>query len=99
MSGKRGALQSAHASVIERPSADHLPHQPRQIVSPYLTAAEAVVYLKLGSDSALYRLVREHRLPACRRGRLYLFDTREIDAWVHGHQSAIEWARSQRRSA
>ena len=67
--------------------------------SPYLTAAEAIVYLRLGSRSALYRLVREHRLPFCRRGRLYLFDTRELDAWVHQYGSAIEMARAQRRSA
>jgi len=67
--------------------------------SPYLTAAEAIAYLKLGSSSALYRLVREHGLPSCRRGRLYLFDTREIDAWVHGHGSAIEMARAQRRAS
>jgi len=66
--------------------------------SPYLTATEAMAYLRLGSQSALYRLVREHRLPYCRRGRLYLFDTRELDAWVHGHASAIEMARAHRRS-
>jgi excisionase family DNA binding protein len=64
--------------------------------SPYLTATEAIAYLKLGSSSALYRLVREHRLPHCRRGRLYLFDVRELDAWAHGHHSAIEWARAKR---
>jgi excisionase family DNA binding protein len=67
--------------------------------SPYLTAAEAIAYLKLGSTSALYRLVREHRLPCCRRGRLYLFDTREIDAWLRGHDSAIDWTRAQRKLA
>lgn len=94
MSGKRGVLQAAHAPMVERAGADHLAHQPRQIVSPYLTTEEAVSYLKLGSDSALYRLIREHRLPTCRRGRLYLFDTREIDAWAHGHDSALEQARS-----
>lgn len=66
------------------------------MTSPYLTAAEAIAYLRLGSQSALYRLVREHRLPFCRRGRLYLFDTRELDAWAHGHGSAIEMARAQR---
>jgi excisionase family DNA binding protein len=67
------------------------------MTSPYLTAAEAIAYLKLHSSSALYRLIREHRLPVCRRGRLYLFDTREIDAWVHGHGSAIEWTRATKR--
>lgn len=94
MSGKRGALQAAHTTMVERTGSDHLAHQPRQIVSPYLTAAEAIVYLRLHSESALYRLVNEHRLPHGRRGRLYLFDTREIDAWVAGHGSAIEQMRS-----
>jgi excisionase family DNA binding protein len=69
------------------------------MTSPYLTAAEAIAYLKLGSQSALYRLIREHRLPFCRRGRLYFFDVRELDAWAHGHSSAIEWARAQRRAS
>ena len=67
--------------------------------SPYLTADEAIAYLKLGSPSALYRLIREHRLPACRRGRLYLFDRRELDAWAHGHASAVEMFLARQRSA
>jgi excisionase family DNA binding protein len=66
--------------------------------SPYLTAAEAIEYLRLGSRSALQRLLTEHRLPFCRRGRLYLFDTRELDAWLHGHESALEMVRHQRAS-
>lgn len=66
--------------------------------SPYITAAEAIAYLRLGSQSALYRLVREHEMPHCRRGRLYLFDTRELDAWVRGHGSAIEFIRAQRKA-
>ena len=69
------------------------------VVSPYLTAREAIVYLKLGSRSALQRLIVEHRLPTCRRGGRYLFDTRELDAWLRGHGSALEWARAQRRRA
>ena len=64
------------------------------VVSPYLTAHEAIAYLRLGSPSALYRLVREHGMPFCRVGRLYRFDRREIDAWTHGHTSALEQARS-----
>jgi excisionase family DNA binding protein len=66
------------------------------MTSPYLTAQEAVAYLKLGSPNALYRLIREHRLPFCRVGRLYRFDTREVDAWTHGHNSAIERERIRR---
>jgi excisionase family DNA binding protein len=64
--------------------------------SPYLTAREAIAYLRLESQSALYRLVREHRLPFCRRGRLYLFDRRELDAWTHGHASALDFSRAKR---
>jgi excisionase family DNA binding protein len=67
--------------------------------SPYLTARDTIAYLRLGSSSALYRLIREHRLPFCRVGKLYRFDRRELDAWAHGHSSAIEWARVHRRSA
>jgi excisionase family DNA binding protein len=64
--------------------------------SPYLTAREAIVYLRLGSRSALQRLIVEHRLPCCRRGGMYLFDVREIDAWLRGHNSALELARARR---
>jgi excisionase family DNA binding protein len=69
---------------------------PPAVVSPYLTAREAIAYLKLGSRSALQRLIVEHRLPYCRRGGMYLFDTRELDAWLHGHSSALDWARAKR---
>lgn len=68
------------------------------IDSPYLTAREAMAYLKVESPQSLYRLVMEHRLPAHRRGRLYLFDRREIDLWVHGHASEIEMQRAKRRA-
>lgn len=66
--------------------------------SPYLTAREAIAYLRLGSQSALYRLIREHALPHGRRGHLLLFDTRELDAWIRGHDSALEFARVRRRA-
>lgn len=69
------------------------------MTSPYLTAHEAVTYLRLGSLSALYRLIREHRLPSCRIGRLYRFDTRELDAFAHGHNSALEMARAIRKAS
>jgi len=68
----------------------------REIESPYLNAHETVQYLRLGSLSALYRLVREHQLPHGRRGGLYLFDRRELDAWVRGFGSALEMVRSKR---
>ena len=67
--------------------------------SPYLTAREAMAYLKVNSSGALYRLIREHRMPFCRIGRLYRFDMRELDAWAHGHGSVIELVRAERRRA
>jgi excisionase family DNA binding protein len=63
---------------------------------PYLTPAETITYLKLGSSSALYRLIREHRLPFCRVGRLYRFDRADIDAWARGYGSVLERARVER---
>jgi excisionase family DNA binding protein len=66
------------------------------VVSPYLTAREAIAYLKLGSRSALQRLITEHRLPYCRRGGTLLFDVRELDAWLHGHGSALDWTRARK---
>lgn len=71
---KRG-LQSRQPKVVE-PS--------RAIDSPYLTSEEAVRYLRLRTLSSLYRLIEEHALPHGRRGRLHLFDKRELDAWIRG---------------
>lgn len=70
-----------------------------KLASPYLTAREAMAYLNVGSQSALYRLIREHRMPFCRIGRLYRFDKRELDAWAHGFSSAIEQVRAGRHAA
>ena len=57
----------------------------REIVSEgdhWMTPAETVEYLRLGSISALYRLVRGHRLPYGRVGRKYRFSKARIDSWV-----------------
>lgn len=71
--------------------------------SPYLTSREAIRYLRLDKlrspHSALYRLIAEHQLPYGRRGGLYLFDTRELDAWIRGYGSALEMARAGKVSA
>jgi excisionase family DNA binding protein len=69
----------------------------RVVESPYLNSEEAMAYLRIKSLSNLYNLVHRHHLPCLRRGKLYLFDKRELDAWLRG-TSAIELAR-QRRSA
>lgn len=65
----------------------------------YLTAREVMAYLKLGSQSALYRLIREHRMPFSRIGRLYRFERAELDAWARGHRSALERMRAERRGS
>lgn len=72
---------------------------PRQIDSPYLTAKEALSYLRLGSLSALYGHMKHNRLPYARVGRHLRFDTRELDAWMRGFDSALERLRTARRTA
>ena len=67
------------------------------VPSPYLTAREAMAYLKLQSRSALQHLIVNHRLPYCRRGRVLLFDVRELDAWTHGYPSSLDRTRAERR--
>jgi excisionase family DNA binding protein len=54
--------------------------------SPYLTLPQASAYLNV-STRAIYRLVEQHGLPFCRVGRLYRFDQRELDAWMHGRET------------
>ena len=71
----------------------------RPVDSPYLTANQAVQYLQLGSLSALYRLITDHKLPFGRLGRHYRFDKRELDAFVRGFGSAIERARFERKAS
>lgn len=87
--------QAVAPTAEQRTGALHVPDQPRQVVTPYLTADEAIVYLRLGSESALYRLIREHRLPSRRRGRNYIFDVRDLDAWTQG-LTPIEIQRQKR---
>jgi excisionase family DNA binding protein len=69
-----------------------------KIDTPYMTAQEAMRYLKVESSSNLYRLIREHRLPFCRRGRSYLFHRDELDVWLHGFTSEIEMVRAKKRA-
>lgn len=70
-----------------------------KFTSPYLTAREAMAYLNVSSSNTLYRLIREFGMPFCRVGRLYRFDRAELDAWAHGHGSALEMYRAARRRA
>jgi excisionase family DNA binding protein len=70
----------------------------RTLDSPYLNTQEAIIYLRLPSAASLYALIREHRVPCLRRGRLYLFDKRELDAWVRGFASALDRRRARHAS-
>lgn len=88
-------LHSVKARAQVRDDADQ---GRQQVQSPYLDARQAMVYLRLTSPSSLYRLIKEHALPHGRRGGLYLFDTRELDAWVKGFGSALEFARAKKRA-
>ncbi len=79
--------QSGGASMQERP---------RALDSPYLTAQECIEYLRIGSRTALYRLIHEHRLPYGRVGRSYRFHRARLDTWVEGQAGAL---RDLQRSA
>lgn len=91
-------LQPSNPAPVEGTGSDHQAHQPRQIVSPYLTSTEAVVYLNLGSLNSLYAHIRENRLPVCRAGRHLRFDRRELDAWLRNAGSALELVRLKRNA-
>lgn len=75
----------------------------RAVDSPYMNTAECAEYLRLHTlaapVSAIYYLIREHKLPHGRKGNLYLFDKREIDAWVKGFPNALEMARFEKKRA
>jgi len=54
--------------------------------SPYLTAAEAAVYLRYRSVKALYGAVRDGHIPRwvwSRRGGALLFHKAFIEQWLH----------------
>lgn len=48
----------------------------------WIGPSDAIAYLGIGSLSALYRLIREHRLPFGRIGRQYRFRRDHLDQWV-----------------
>lgn len=66
--------------------------------SPYMLSRDVMAYLKLGSLTALYSLIKEYHLPHCRRGGVYLFDRRDVDAWLHGYQNSVDYVRARRKA-
>jgi excisionase family DNA binding protein len=69
------------------------------LTSPYLTAREALDYLRVTTLSQLYRLMRERGLPHLRCGGRLRFDMRELDAWLRGtdHVTLVRERRKQAR--
>lgn len=64
--------------------------------SPYLTAAEAVDYLKLRTKQALYHHIKQNRLPHGRIGSTLRFDRRELDAWLRDELHLVPTKRTAR---
>ena len=65
--------------------------QPRYFESPILTVKECANFLRCHS-STIYRLVRNHQLPAFKLGSDWRFNKAEIVAWIE-KQGAGERAR------
>lgn len=76
---------------------------PRPVDTPHLTAEEAVQYLRLPSLRALYRAIKEHRLPFGRIGRQYRFHKAHLDRWLEvvgaPVLTGLRPSQSHRRSA
>lgn len=72
---------------------------PRPIDTPHLTAHEAVQYLRLPSLRALYRAIKEHRLPYGRIGRSYRFHKLHLDRWLEVVGTAALRPVTHRKSA
>jgi hypothetical protein len=58
----------------------------RTVDSPYLTAEEAVLYLRLGSRKALYGLVARGLVKPMPGSRRYRFTAAELDAYLRRRQ-------------
>lgn len=95
MIGKR-TLQAVAPQAQERTGALDATDQTRQVITPYLTSAEAVVYLKLPSLSSLYSHIRENKLPVLRAGADLRFDVRELDAWLRNELHLVPSRRTRR---
>lgn len=88
LDGARGPQRTPGAS--DAASHGHqLAQQSIDIVdTPWLTAREACVYLRLTSRSAITRLIREYHLPYFRLGTTLRFHKGQIDAWLMARGNA-----------
>ena len=55
----------------------------------WITVQEAAAYLRLGSPSAVYRHMRDNKLPYGRIGRHYRFKRSQLDAWVESKNGIV----------
>ena len=72
---------SAHRSELAPQAVDI-------VDTPWLTAREACVYLRLTSRSAITRLMREYHLPYFRLGTTLRFHKGQLDAWLMARGTA-----------
>jgi hypothetical protein len=62
---------------------------PREIDSPYLTAAECAAYLRFASVESFYKFIPTSDIPMSRCGtRRFLFHRDDIAAWLRKSRAA-----------
>ena len=76
---ERGTAKPASAPTRQRTNAV-------SISRPLLTTEQVRERLGLGSINAVYRLMREHRLPSVRLGRAHRFSQDELERWLAARQ-------------
>lgn len=60
----------------------HVEQSPQEFRYGWIGPRAAIRHLDLGSQSALYRLIKEWELPYGRMGRLYRFRRDHLDEWL-----------------
>ncbi len=58
-------------------------------MTTWLTLQEAAKHLKMGK-STIYKLARESNIPAHKYGRIWRFDTAELDEWMKAGMSMAD---------
>lgn len=70
---------------------------PESQATPWLTAAEAAVYLRVPSVQALYKRVERGQVPAHRWGRCFRFHRRDLDALLRSSPVSAAVAQENER--
>lgn len=70
----RSQQPASDLDVTDRPS--------QEFRFGWIGPREAMAHLGIGSQTALYRLISDHRLPFGRLGRLYRFRRADLDQWA-----------------